>query len=141
MGSDVAKWLRRPLRASVVGCYLIAMSRLLTLIMIFALVMGHGSSVAAAICRHQSGGEHIAARQSHDAKISVIALGEEAAAAVNSKKSAPADGGSVSWPADMLPAPKFRAPFSLTDPVGPKPADAKVLIGTSVPPLLEPPTA
>jgi len=117
------------------------MGRFLTLMMIVILLLTHGSSVAAAICRHQSAGEHIAARQSHDAKISVAALSEETAGSVASKKGAPADGGSVSWPADMLPAPKFGAPFRLTEAVELQPAGAKVLIGTSVLPLLEPPTA
>ena len=117
------------------------MGRILTLIMIVVLVLAHGSSVAAAICQHQSVNEHIAARQSHDAATSAIALGEEAADSVASMNGMPADGGSVSWPADMLPAPNFEAPFRLTEAVGREPADAKMLIGTSVRPLLEPPAA
>lgn len=117
------------------------MARLLTLMMIVILVIAHGSSVAAAICRHQSGGEHIAALQSQDTKISAVAIGEEAAGSVVSKKGAPVDGGSVSWPSDMLPAPKLTVPFRATEPLEREPTDARKLVGASVRPLLEPPAA
>ena len=49
------------------------MSRFLTLMMIVILVIAHGSSVAAAVCRHQSPGEHVAALRSGDAKVSAVA--------------------------------------------------------------------
>lgn len=117
------------------------MARLLTLMMIVILVMAHGSSVAAAICRHQSASEHVAALQSQDAKISAVAVGEEAAGAVASKKGAPADGGSVSWPSDMLPARQLSVPFRPTEPLERELADARKLVGASVRPLLEPPVA
>ena len=87
------------------GYDLDAMSRLLTLMMIFVLVLAHGSSVAAAICRHQDGVAHVAALQSSDAGISAAAFGEEAAGKAASRKGAPADAGSVSSPSDMLPTP------------------------------------
>ena len=62
------------------------MSRLLTVMMILVLVFAHGSSVAAAICRHQDGVEHVAALQSEDAGISAAAYGEETAGKAASKK-------------------------------------------------------
>jgi hypothetical protein len=117
------------------------MSRLLTLMMILAVVVAHGSSVAAAICRHQDGVAHIAALQSDDAGISAAAHGEESAAKAGSKKGAPADSSSVSWPSDMLPAPGLPVPFRADEPLKPSPADTAVLIGASVRPLLEPPSA
>ena len=117
------------------------MPRLLTLIMIVVLVIAHGSSVAAAICRHDSGAQHVAALQSDDAGISAVASGEEDAAKMGSKKGSLADGSSVSWPSDMLPAPALRVPFRETEPVDLDPADAPVLAGASVRPLLEPPAA
>lgn len=117
------------------------MNRLLTLIMIVILVVAHGSSVAAAVCRHQSGVEHVAALQSHDARISAVAYSEEAAGKVASRKGAPADTGSVSWPSDMLPAPGLRVPFRANEPLERNRAEVAVLTGASVRPLLEPPSA
>ncbi len=117
------------------------MSRFLTLIMIFVLVLAHGSSVAAAICRHQDGVEHVAALQSEDAGISAAAYSEEAAGKSASRKSVPADSGSVSSPSDMLPTPGLLAPFRAHEPAERSPADVPVLVGGSVRPLLEPPSA
>ncbi|MEA3064391.1 MAG: hypothetical protein QOJ27_830 [Sphingomonadales bacterium] len=116
------------------------MSRLLTLMMIVILVIAHGSSVSAAICRHANGAEHAAALASHDARIASVAFSEEAADKVASKKGAPADSGSVSWPSDMLPGPGLAAPFRVNEPVARDPADARVLVGASLRPLLEPPS-
>lgn len=117
------------------------MNRLLTLMLIVLLVATHGSSVAAAICRHQSGGEHVAALQSSDDRIAAVAQGEEAAGKMASRKAPPADSASVSSPSDMLPAPQLRVPFRASEPVERNPADGPVLAGASVRPLLEPPAA
>ena len=117
------------------------MSRLLTLMMIFVLVVAHGSSVAAAICRHQDGAGHVAALQSMDAGIAAAAYGEETAGKAASKQGTPADSGSVFSPSDMLPAPGLRVPFRSNEPVERNSADAPVLLGASFPPLLEPPSA
>ena len=117
------------------------MPRLLTLMMIVILVVAHGSSVAAAICRHESGAQHVAALQSDDARVSAVAFGEEAAEKMASKKGPPADGGPVSTPSDMLPAPRLPVPFRTAEPVERNPADGPVLVGASVRPLLEPPAA
>jgi hypothetical protein len=117
------------------------MIRLLTLMMIFVLVLAHGSSVAAAICRHQDGVEHVAALQSSDAGISAAAFNEESAGKAASKKGAPVDSASVSLASDMLPMPEVTVPFRTEDPVDRALADASVLLGGSIPPLLEPPSA
>ena len=117
------------------------MSRLLTLIMIVVLVMAHGSSVAAAICRHQDGISHVAALQSADAGVSAVAYGEEAAGKMASKKGAPADAGAVSAPSDMLPTPGLEVPFRTREPIDRMTADGPVLLSASVRPLLEPPSA
>lgn len=117
------------------------MSRLLTLMMIVVLVLAHGSSVAAAICRHQDGVEHVAALQSEDAGISAAAYGEETAGKAASKKGAPADSGSISWASDMLPAPGLPVPFRANEAAERIPADVPVLVGASLRPLLEPPSA
>jgi hypothetical protein len=117
------------------------MSRLLTLIMILVLVMAHGSSVAAAICRHQNGVEHALALQSSDAGVSAAASSEENAAKAGLKKGAPADSGAASSPADLLPAPVLPVPFRAKEPAERNPADPPVLAGVSMRPLLEPPSA
>ncbi len=117
------------------------MSRLLALMMILVLVLAHGSSVAAAICRHQDGVEHVAALQSDDAGIKAAAKGEETAGKAASRKGAPADFGSISWASDMLPAPGLPIPFRAREAAERNPADSPVLVGASVRPLLEPPSA
>jgi hypothetical protein len=115
------------------------MSRLLTLLMIAILVVAHGSSVAASVCRHQSSVEHVAALRSHDAKIAAVALDEEAAGKVASKKGQTAN--PASWPPGTLPAPDLAVPLRLTEPVDLRLADASVPPGASLRPLLEPPAA
>ncbi len=117
------------------------MSRLLTLMMIFMLVLAHGSSVAAAICRHQDGAAHVAALQSEDAGISAAAYGEEAAGKSSTRKGVPADVGSASSPSDMLPAPGLLPPLRAEVPAERSPAESRVLVGASHRPLLEPPSA
>ena len=117
------------------------MSRLLTLMMILVLVTAHGSSVAAAICRHQDKVEHVAALQSEDAGVSAAAYDEETAGKAASRKGAPADSGSASLASDMLPTPSLRAPFRPSESAERNPAQAPVLVGASVRPLLKPPSA
>jgi hypothetical protein len=117
------------------------MSRLLTLMMIFVLVVAHGSSVAAAICRHQDGVAHVAALQSEDAGVSAAALGEETAGRSASSKGVPTDPGSVSSPSDMLPTPGLLPPLRSEEPGERVPSDAPILVGASIRPLLEPPSA
>jgi hypothetical protein len=117
------------------------MSRLLTLMMIFVLVVAHGSSVAAAICRHQDGVAHVAALESRDAGISAVAQNEESAAKAGTKKGAPAGSLSISWASDMLPASGLAIPFRVSEAAQRSPAEAPVLLGASVRPLLEPPSA
>jgi hypothetical protein len=117
------------------------MTRLLTLLMIVVLVMAHGTSVAAAICRHQDGVAHVAALQSEDAGISAAAYGEETAGKAASGKGAPADSGAVHSPSDMLPTPALPVPFRVNEPAERNPADVPTLFGASIRPLLEPPSA
>jgi hypothetical protein len=117
------------------------MARFLSFLMIFAVVIGHGSSVAAAICHHQSFAEHVAARQSLDHKVSAVSLHEDAAAAVASKKGSQSASASVHWPAEMLPASVDAEPFRALEPVRFQPAVQPALKSASLRPLLEPPSA
>lgn len=129
------------LRAGCKRCYYIAMRRLLSLLMVFILVVANGSSVAGAICRHESQANHSEARRSHDARISGVAFNEEAADSVASKKGALADAGAVAWIADLLPGPRLTVPFDASRSLDPDTALVRPLVGRSLAPLLEPPAA
>lgn len=117
------------------------MRRLLSLLMVFILVVANGSSVAGAICRHESQANHSEARRSHDARISGVAFNEEAADSVASKKGALADAGAVAWIADLLPGPRLTVPFDASRSLDPDTALVRPLVGRSLAPLLEPPAA
>jgi hypothetical protein len=117
------------------------MARLLTILMIVALVIAHGSSVAAAVCHHQDAHEHALARQSRDPKVAAVSLAEDAAGAVDSKKASQSASNSIQWPTDLLPV---TLPAFLSRPVEPirlRPADQAALASASIRPLLEPPSA
>jgi hypothetical protein len=115
--------------------------RLLTLLMLLALVVGQGSTLAAAICQHQSLREHIAARQGPDRKAAAAALTEEAAASVAGKKGALGGAGAAAGPVLSLPPAPFALPPRLAEPVQVRIVDEPPLDGTSVRPLLQPPSA
>ena len=117
------------------------MRRLLTLFLIFTLVIANGSSVANAICHHQSLADHIAARKSDDARISGMAFSEEAADLVASKKGAVANTGAIAWIANLSPGPQLTVPLDLTHPAEHAMAVVRPLSGRSLAPLLEPPAA
>ena len=80
------------------------MTRLVTLLMMFTLVVANGSAAAGAMCQHRDARAHAMARQSQDAKVAAVALTEEAAAAAASKKGALGSSASVSLPAFILPS-------------------------------------
>jgi hypothetical protein len=116
-------------------------ARLLTFLMIFALVATQGVSMAAAMCRHQDAQAHILARQSKDAAIAAVSVREDAAAAAASKK-APGSGDSFShWPAELLPATSEATAPPTAENLRLRPARQIALRSTNVPPLLEPPAA
>jgi hypothetical protein len=115
--------------------------RLLTLLMIFALVVANGASVAAAVCAHDNVRQHAAARQSPDASVSAVALREEAADSHAARKAALADAGSISWVFDILPAPGLAVPTAVAESVLRRPAPIGIPGGISLRPLLEPPAA
>jgi hypothetical protein len=117
------------------------MRRILSLLMVFVLVVANGTSVAGAICRHESLATHSAAKQNHDARISSVAFNEEAADSVASKKGALADAGAVVWVANLSPGPRLTVPFASGRPLDPDMVLVRRLVGRSPAPLLEPPTA
>jgi hypothetical protein len=115
--------------------------RLLTLLMLLSLVVGQGTSLAASICQHRSLREHIAARQGPDRNAAATALAEEAAASVAGKKGALGGGGVAAGPVLTLPPAAFAMPVRVAEPVRVRIVDEPPLAGTSVRPLLQPPSA
>jgi hypothetical protein len=113
---------------------------LLKLMMVLAIVVGNGSSVAAAICQHRNASEHALARASRDAKVAAAALTEETAASVNAKKGSPGNSNSTA-PSDMLAPASLMIPPRSLEPLRLRARDAPILAGTSLPPLLRPPLA
>lgn len=116
------------------------MTRLLAILMIVTLLIGHSSSVAAAICKHQDAHEHALARESRDATVAAIPLAEEAAAA-HSKKTSQSSSNAIHWPTDLLPATLPAVPFRMAEPPRFPPAGQAPLASASIRPLLEPPPA
>jgi hypothetical protein len=106
--------------------------------MIVTLLIGHSSSVAAAICKHQDAHEHALARESRDAGVAAVPLAEEAAAA-QSKKTSQTPSSAIHWPTDLLPAILPSVPFRVTEPLRLRPAGQAPLASASIQPLLEPP--
>jgi hypothetical protein len=117
------------------------MRRFLTLFLVFTLVIANGSAVANAVCRHGSIAVHEAARTSHDWRISGAALSEEAADSVAAKKGAHANAGAILWVADLSRGPQLATPPGVPRPVDPEMAAVRPLVGRSLTPLLQPPSA
>ncbi|MEA3037365.1 MAG: hypothetical protein QOH04_3167 [Sphingomonadales bacterium] len=117
------------------------MARLLSLFMMLALVMTQGTAMASALCRHQSAQAHILARESHDARIAAVAIGEEEAAATASKKASQSADSLSHWPAEMLPAAPEAPPLRIVEPLRLRPGLDAALGSATVLPLLKPPSA
>jgi hypothetical protein len=117
------------------------MSRLLTLLIILALVATNGPAVAAAMCQHRDAGAHAAARQSAEASISVAALSEETAARAAAKSSSLSDAAAPLLAGYMLPDGPPALPFRIIVPASTRLSNAPEPGGRSVRPLLEPPLA
>jgi hypothetical protein len=117
------------------------MARLLSLFMMLALVMTQGTAMASAVCRHQGVQEHILARESHDARVAAVALGEEEAADTASKKASQSADSPSHWPAELLPAEPEAAPLRIVEPLRLRPALHAALASATILPLLKPPSA
>lgn len=117
------------------------MRRFLTALLVFTLVIANGSAVANAVCQHGSLAAHEAARTSNDSRISGAALSEEAADSVASKKGALANAGAIVWVADLSRGPQLTIPFGVAHALDPEMAAVRPLVGRSLTPLLQPPSA
>lgn len=81
------------------------MRQLVIFLIVSALFLGQGFSVAAAMCRHGSAREHAMARDSRDGKVAAAAKAEDTAASVVERKGALAGSSSLySQVADLPPA-------------------------------------
>ena len=114
-------------------------SRLLTLLMIFAFLIANGPAVAMAMCQHEDARAHAAALQSMETEISVVAQSEEAAAKAASKKGSLSEAATTLLTGYILPSDLSPFPPRVVEPAGQHVADASRLGSRSVPPLLEPP--
>jgi len=117
------------------------MRRFLTLLLVFTLVVANGPAVAGAICRHGSLADHVAARISNDSRVSGAALSEEAADSVASRKGALANAAAIAWVADLSSGPQLTIPLGFALSIDPEMAPARPLVGRSLTPLLQPPSA
>lgn len=116
------------------------MARLLSLLMIFALVVTQGSAMAAAVCRHENAQEHALARTSPDRAVAAVSLREDAAAAAASKKASHSDNGAGHWPPQLLPPKAEQPPLRTVERARLRPTPQRALSSTAFPPLLEPPS-
>ena len=117
------------------------MVRYLTAFLILVVVIAHGSSVAAKVCLHQDAHQHALARQSADRAVAAVPIAEDAAAAVDSKKSSQAPSVSLHSPVEMLPATMPVVPPHRSETVRPRPGDQPALASMKLPPPTRPPSA
>jgi hypothetical protein len=117
------------------------MPRLLTFLMILALVVTQGTAMAAAVCRHETVQAHSAARASEDRTVASVALDEESAASTRSKKAPSSSDLSGGWPAPLLPPASVAAPDRTAEPVRLRPPAYSALPSVTRVPLLKPPSA
>ncbi|QAY75945.1 hypothetical protein [Sphingosinicella sp. BN140058] len=115
------------------------MPRLLTLLMIITLVIGHGMSYAAAVCRHHNVQDHILAHRSRDSAVAGAAKAEEDSAKLAAKKAQRTGTNMAAWAADMLPRGSYAPPLRVAGAVPSGLGHEARLIGTSITPLLRPP--
>ena len=130
----------RALQISGAGCYLIAVTRLLTLLMMFVLVVANGPAVAAAICEHHDARAHQAAAVSSDSGIAADALDEESAAKAASLEGAFGDAAGTLLAGCLLPD-ELCVPPRTVEGMARHLAQPVPLASQSLTPLLEPPLA
>ena len=113
----------------------------MALLLAFALMFNNGTTVALAMCQHETVQAHADARSSADAKIAAGAAAEEAAERSISHSKAVSDGSPASVVAFVMASdvPALGPPQARS--VGVEPFDEPVPEGSTVPPLLRPPLA
>lgn len=111
--------------------------RVLTVLLMIALTVVSGSSLAAAMCGHKDAQAHAAALRDGDADAQL----EDSKAFAASKRSMPIDAGAFSLPAFILPAPPVGLDFAAAEPLRVRPRDARLPVQPSIEPPLRPPAA
>ena len=122
------------------GCYLIAVTRLLTLLMMLVLAVANGPAVAAAICEHHDARAHAAAKASGDTGVAADALDEESAARAASFDGALGEAAGTLLAGYLLPAAPV-VPVRVNEAPQRHAAEPVPLESRGVAPLLEPPLA
>ena len=117
------------------------MTRLITLLIMFAFVFANGPAVAMAKCQHGDARAHAAALQSPEVEVSVVAQSEETAAKAVSKKASLTDAAATLLAGYILPTDPTSFPRRFVDLTKTIMTNAPGLGSRSVPPLLEPPHA
>jgi hypothetical protein len=115
------------------------MRRFWVFLVISALFLGQGFSVAAAICHHRDARDHAMARQSRDPVVAAAALGEETAASVVEKKGALAAGSLSLAVAVLAPALELATERHSGLVLAWSRAEVDTLEGSITSPLLRPP--
>jgi hypothetical protein len=114
---------------------------LFALFVLFALVLGQGTSLATSICQHASVKAHEAARQSADSGKAAVAFAEETADAAASKKGSTSNPGSAPVLAALLPPSPSADATPAREKMLLRATDRPPLAGISVRPPLPPPLA
>jgi hypothetical protein len=117
------------------------MARLVSLLVMLALLLTSGAAVATQTCQHVDAHAHAAARQSADAFVAAAAIAEESAAAVAGEKAVVADAAAVQLAAFLMPLEPLLPGPRKSGPLPMRAADAAKLASIAVGPLLDPPLA
>ena len=122
-------------------CYLITVTRLLTLLIMFALAVTNCAGVAGAMCQHEDARAHAEALRSSDRIVSQSAQTEDAASEAASKKRSATDSSGTSLAGYALPPEVFSIAPRLPEPQARHAADSAALRNRALQPMLEPPLA
>ena len=113
---------------------------MLTLLMMTALTLVSGASIAAAMCSHQNAQAHAAALHDGDEQVADVARQEDAVASTAAKKGV-LDSSAFSVPAFILPSQLDAPAFGSAEPLRLRPPDAPERLSAAVRPPLRPPAA
>lgn len=117
------------------------MTRLLSLLVMYAFVLTNAASVAAAVCQHADTRAHAFALHSPDREVAARARGEEAARKNVEQRGALADAAAVQLAGFILPSEPIALAPKSPERMRDRPHDESALTGRSISPLLEPPLA
>jgi len=118
------------------------MRRFVIYLIMSALFLGQGLSVAAAVCHHRDAHEHSMALESRNVTVATVAKSEDTAASVVEKKGALSGASSLySTVADLSPAWMSAGPIKKARALAWPSSDTLAREGKATQPLLRPPLA